>query len=747
MIDYIIRDIKTSEDYKGQIVKVFDLKPEVYSTFDFPIETDEILKEKLKKKGIVGLFKHQVDVFNVIKEGKNVIITSSTSSGKTLSFNIPIVSSLMKDKNGTALYIYPTKALAQDQFEKLKEITDIPSFTYDGDTPYEERQLLRKIGRIIIANPDILHVGILPNHVIWSRFLSNLKFVVIDEAHYYSGVLGTHFAMVLRRLRRLLAYYGAYPQFVLSSATLENPTEFSFKLVGEHFQWVQGPINSPYRKLFVIYNPPVVNEILNIRKSIIQESVNLIERLLKNNLTVIAFVKSRQGVEVLTKLLQDRLGSSFVVSPYRAGYTKELRRTIEKKLKGGEIKCVVATNALELGIDIGELDSTVVVGYPGTKSSLFQQSGRSGRTHDSLTFFITSSNPLDQYFTKDPDYLFRNSFESLNIDLNNPYILKPHLLCASYEIPIRLDIDSEYFDLSFKDAIKELVQNNLLAKKGEMFFLNSKKSPAPQINLRSSGEEHIKLIDLDSNALLEKISKNRALEEAFVGAVYLHLGETYLVKKMDLENKEIYLKKESTDYYTDSLAIETIWINNVLKERNFLNIKVYFGEVTVEEVIRGFVKKQFFTDRKIETLPLELPKIEFKTKALWFTLEKDIVEKIKKSDDFLGAIHATEHLLVGVLPLIVQCDRSDVGGVSHPLHPDTGMATIFLYDGIEGGIGITEKGYDRIEDLFEKGFKSIVSCPCKAGCPSCIYSPKCGNENNPLSKTGAIKLLKEILGL
>ncbi|MFU2157655.1 DEAD/DEAH box helicase [Caldisericum sp. AR60] len=745
MLEHLIREIRSSETYKGQIVKLFEIEGQNYEVFDFPDELHKDLKEKLKNKGIFGLYKHQLETFDLLNKGLNLIITSSTASGKTLAFNIPIINKLSKDRNASALYLYPTKALAQDQLEKLVEFTQITAYTYDGDTPAEERHYLRKFGRIIISNPDILHVGMLPNHILWSRFLSNLKFVVIDEAHYYSGVLGSHISMVLRRLRRILSYYGSYPQFILSSATLENPLEFAYKLVGERFELVKGPINSPFKKLFIIYNPPIVNEAMNLRKNIIQEATNLIEILLKTNQTVIVFVKSRQGVEILTKLLQERLGESFLISSYRAGYSKELRRSIEKKIKSGEIKCIVATNALELGIDIGELDSTVIVGYPGTIASLFQQSGRSGRTHESTTFFLTSSNPLDQYFTKDPDYLFRGKFESLNIDLNNPYILKPHILCAAYELPIQIDVDSEYFGNTLKETISDLQKENLILKKGDKHFFNGRKSPAPQVNLRSSGEENIKLIDLEKNTILERISKNRALEEAFLGAVYLHLGETYLVKKMDLENKEIYLKKEMTDYYTDSLAIETILIDNILKEKNVFKVKAYFGEVTVEEVIRGFVKKQFFTDRKIETLPLELPKIDFKTKALWITIDNNITEKIKKIDDFLGAIHAAEHAMVGILPLIVQCNRNDIGGVSHPMHPDTNQTTIFLYDGIEGGVGITEKAFERLDELIETALKSITSCPCKDGCPSCIYSPKCGNENNPLSKSGAVMLLREII--
>lgn len=745
MIKEIIYNLKKSEHYKGQIVKIHEIDGKEYDRFDFPEGVHEELIKKLNEKGIYFLYKHQIEVLENLKKGLNVIITSSTASGKTLSFNIPVVSHLLNSQRDTALYLYPTKALAQDQLEKLKELTSIPVGTYDGDTPQDERNYLRKNGRIIIANPDILHIGFLPNHGIWARFLSNLKFIVIDEAHYYSGVLGSHFAMILRRLRRILSSYGSFPQFILSSATLDNPLEFSFKLVGEQFALVQGPSNPPKKKYFVIFNPALINEEANIRKSTISEAVWVIEELIKNNQKVIVFEKSRKGVELLTKTLRERIGSTYEISPYRAGYTKELRKKIEKSIKAGEIECVVSTNALELGLDIGELDATVIVGYPGSISSLHQQSGRSGRTKESVSIFITSSNPLDQYFTKDPDYLFAGKFGSLNIDLENPYILKAHLLCAAYELPLNKDIDVEYFGQISIGIINELGSLGLLLQRGDRYFINSNKSPAPQINIRSSGEENIKLVDVETNEVLERISKNRALEEAFPQAVYLHLGETYVVNKMDLENKTIFLKRSNVDYYTDSLALETIWIDRVLKEKKFNRTSVYFGEVIVEEVIRGFVKKQLFTDRKIGTEPLELPKIEFKTKAFWFTINEDIVSKINKVDDLLGSIHAAEHSLVGILPLIVQCDRNDVGGVSHPLHPDTNMTTIFLYDGVEGGIGITEKAYDRIEDVIASALKSIATCPCKDGCPSCIFSPKCGNENKPLSKKGAQLLLEELL--
>lgn len=745
MLDKVLLNLKTSENYSGQIVKAFYLQSESYEKFPLPDSLSFALKEKLVKDGINYLYRHQIESFNLLQDGYNVVITSSTASGKTLAFNIPILDTLFRNKNATALYLYPTKALAHDQFEKLEKLVDFTIGTYDGDVARDEKAALRRKSRIIFANPDILHVGILPNHIQWDRFFSNLKYVVIDEAHFYSGVLGSHFAMIMRRLRRVLSNYGSFPQFVISSATLENPEEFSFRLIGERFKLVDGPKNPQAKKLMIIFNPKLIDKELNIRKNIIKEAVWVTKTLLESGNHVIVFEKSRKGVELLYKYLKDEVNDEYAISPYRAGYSKEQRRKIERGVKNGEIKCIIATNALELGIDIGELDATVIVGYPGKLSSLFQQSNRSGRNKDSVTVFITSSNPLDQYFTKDPDYLVNKKFESININLDNPYILKPHLLCAAYEVPIKENLDSDYFGNYLQTYLKELYDSGELVKRNDKYFANSKYSIADKVNIRGVGEENIKLIDLDSNKEIEKMSLQRALEEVFPNAVYMHMGETYVSKKLDVENKVVLLQKEKVDYYTDSLAIENIWVRRVLKHKKETNLDIYFGEVVVNEIIRGFVMKEFFTDKKIGTEPLELPSIDFVTKATWFIIPNEIVNEVKLIDDLLGSIHAMEHSLVSMMPLIVQCDRNDVGGVSHPKHPDTEGTTIFLYDGIEGGIGITEKAYDKMFDLLNAAYKSVSSCPCKDGCPSCIFSPKCGNENKPLSKSGAILLLRKIL--
>lgn len=751
MIDYILKELQTDGNYHGQFVKTFEIKTELPSLSTIPEDLHPSIKNYLKNKGINKLYPNQIEAMQEIKKGKNIIITTSASSGKTLAFNIPVINYLSKNLKSSALYIYPTKALTQDQFEKVTEIIKeigINAGIYDGDTPQDRRTYLRRHSRLLLANPDILHIGILPNHINWSNFFSNLKFVVIDEAHYYSGVLGSHMSEIMRRLRRISHYYGSYPQFILASATLKNPEEFSFKLIGERFKLIGGFENLPFNKKLIILNPPLIDPVTNLRRSIYKEAVWILKKLLKNNVKTIAFVKSRQGVELVTKMLINSVESDEkeLISSYRAGYTKETRHKIESELKSGKIKMIITTNALELGIDIGDLDASVIVGYPGSISSIFQQSGRSGRKGDSISILITGSNPIDQYFAKDPDYIFTKNVESISINPENQYIETPHIKCASYEIPITPEVDNEYFGKNAKDIIEELNKDGILERKGGKYFFTDRYSPAAEINIRGAGQEQIRLINSENNQVIERISRDRAIEETFKGAVYLHLADTYLVKELNLQDNFAILEKKEVNYYTDSLAIETIWIKKIIKEKKINKINIFFGDVLVNEKVRGFVKKQFESDRRMGVEELDLPDIEFITKAFWFTMDEAMCKKIANlHEDLPGTIHAVEHLLVGMMPLVVLCDRNDVGGVSHPMHPDTQKATIFVYDGVEGGIGLSEKGFERIDELLKLAYKTVSECNCKDGCPSCIFSPKCGNENNPLSKSGAKILLGEIL--
>lgn len=746
----ILEKIRKSEHYSGQFARIVHIPAEKIPIEQIPDNINKRIVEFLKSRGIEGLYKHQVETFNAVKNGENVIITTGTSSGKTLAFNIPVLDALLSEKQASALYIYPTKALARDQTDKLHAIVN-GAFTlgaYDGDTPQSSRIFLRKNARIIITNPDLLHVGILPYHTNWARFFSRLKFVVVDEAHYYSGILGTHVSEIIRRLRRISNLYDAHPQFILASATLSNPDEFSFKLVGERFVHIDGPQSHQYGKIFALFNPALVDEKTNTRRSYYKEAVWVTKILIDAGKRVIVFSRSRRGVELITKYLKAALPEKkkALVSSYRAGYLKEERKRIERKLKTGELLAVVTTNALELGIDIGDLDATVIVGYPGTISSLFQESGRSGRKKNSLTIFITSPNPLDQYFVKDPDYLFSKKFEAVSVNPENYYILKPHLRCAAYEYPLERHIDSEYFGNSVNPMIDEFVKEDVLEERNGKYYYAVRDYPANSVDIRGSGGQEISLIDEDTDEVLERISFKRALEEAFKGAVYMHLAETYVVKELNLFDKYAILKKSKVNYYTDSLELHKIDVKKVLKQRKVLGTTLYFGEVVVSERVVGFIMKRYGTDAKIGAKELDLPETHFETKAFWFPLseraEKTVIES---GEEIPGTIHATEHLLVAMMPLLVVCDRNDIGGVSHPLHPDLNRPGIFVYDGAEGGVGLAEKGFEVFEELVHSAYKTVATCPCEDGCPSCIYSPKCGNDNKPLSKKGSIILLSEML--
>ncbi len=750
MIPEIIGKIKANRNYAGQIASVREIGGDSLAVTGSPLGISDELLKYFEKTGITGLYSHQKDAYEESIKGKNIFISSGTSTGKTLAFNIPVLDLLFKNKKSTALYLYPTKALARDQKEKLDKMVNGKFIlgTYDGDTPRSGRFFLRKNARLIITNPDLLHIGILPYHSNWARFFRDLKFIVLDEVHYYNGILGTHVSEVMRRLRRIANFYGAYPQFLLASATIGNPEEFSYRLIGENFEIIRAFELPPNKKAFVVFNPALVDKRTNTRRSAYKEAVWVLKVLVENNARTIAFARSRQGVELITKYLKSALPKEEKerIASYRAGYMKEERREIENKLKSGELLAVIATNALELGIDIGDLDATVIVGYPGTISSLFQESGRSGRKGESVTFFITSSNPLDQYFVKDPDYLFRKNFEDISVNPSNFYILSPHLKCAAFELPVEKEIDREYFGEKVIPIIDSLERENVLEKRGKRFYYALRDFPAASTDIRGSGGQEIALVDADTDEVLERISLKRALEEAFKGAVYLHMAETFVVEELNLPSKYAVLHRKKVNYYTDSLAIHKIEVIKAIERRKLFGIQLYFGDVRVSERVVGFIRKQYGTDRKIGTEEVELPEIRFETRAFWFPLSEDMENKIIKfGEEIPGSIHAVEHLLVAMMPLVVVCDRKDVGGVSHPLHPDTGGPTIFVYDGAEGGVGLAEEGFARFDKLVNLAYQIVANCSCEAGCPSCIYSPKCGNDNKPLSKKGAIILLKEML--
>lgn len=702
----------------------------------------------------IKLYSHQCKVIEEVRSGKNVIITTPTSSGKTLSFNIPVFERLNNDKNATALYIYPTKALTNDQLKSIEELEVIAKISvkpavYDGDTPRSKRASIRNNSRIILSNPYEIH-EILPWHKKWGKFFSNLNFIILDEAHSYRGVFGSNVALLLRRLIRICNLYGSEPQFIISSATLANPEEFAAKLTGLKFKLINEDGSPRGRKHFILYNPYFDG--LGVL-STYEETKNLFLSLITNGLQTLCFTTSRKMAEVITMLTKRELnkhspGLESRVSSYRAGYLPEERRQIENKLKNSELIGVVSTNALELGINIGSLDAVIISGYPGTIISTWQQSGRAGRgLNNSLAILVAFQNPLDQYIMHHPDEFFKKSHEYAIIDTENPYILSGHLLCAAEEFPIKESVDENYFGKNIADYLSKLSNADLLNNTDHGWICADTDRATKRVRLDSiSGETFKVVVD---NKVIETMDRTQAFREAHPGAVLIHLGEIYVVYELSLENRTAYARKEEVDYYTSVISNVDIRVISKIDEKEFgRNLKVFLGNVSTKELYVGYYAKMY--DKIIGTYELNLPPISFETISLWFEISDELKDKIKRKfgeEAFIGGIHAIEHAMIGIMPFYVMCDRWDLGGESMSLNPETGKATIFIYDAFEGGIGLSEKTFEIFDEVIGATYKLIKDCPCKEenGCPACIQSPKCGNENDLLNKFVALKLLEEIL--
>lgn len=734
--------------------KVLPARDAVHSNLKNSLQPS--LEKRLEKLGLLPLYLHQALAVDKILEGNNVIVSTPSASGKSLCYHIPVLNSLLQDKNSCAFYVFPTKALAQDQLKSLIELAS-PSLlkanemaAFDGDTLPEERAVIKKTARIILTNPDMLHVGILPNHATWSAFMRRLRYVVVDEAHIYRGVFGSHVAQVLRRLRRLCGLYGAKPVFISCSATIANPGEHAERLVGLPFSVVNEDSSPHGSKHFVFWNPPITDKLKNLRRSPLGESSMILAELVKNNIRTLVFSHTRKTTELIYIYTRDRLKKEFSelaerLSPYRAGYLPHERRRIEQELFRGKLLGVVATSALELGLDIGDLEATVLTGYPGNLSSAWQQAGRSGRRKGfSLSVLIGANNPLDQYLMTHPDYFFTKPYEHAFINTDNLYILKPHILCAAWERTLE-ERDGQYFGPLFKEAVQELEKEGLLKQARNRWFLSPRVHyPAQEINLRTASAESYAIINSEKGfELLEVVEASRAFLQAHQGAIYLHQGEPYEIKRLDLDNHIAYAVPTEADYYTQTKELTDISIMEELKEKQAGGVSVYRGKVEVSNQVISFVRKKQFTEEIINEEFLDLPEQKYITAALWFDIpEEALRDLVRQGMDPAGGLHALEHAAIGLLPLFALCDRNDIGGVSTPMHSQTGKPEIFIYDGYPGGIGITEKGYELIKELWLATEKAIADCPCEEGCPACIQSPKCGNNNEPLDKKAALHLLK-----
>ncbi|HXG76716.1 MAG TPA: DEAD/DEAH box helicase [Gaiellaceae bacterium] len=704
------------------------------------------LRAALEAAGVSGLYRHQAEAWDAAAGGANVILTTGTASGKSLAFNLPVLDAIARDPKTRALYLYPTKALAQDQARALAalRVKGVKPAIYDGDTPPERRWQVRRWANAILTNPDMLHVGVLPHHDRWGDVLANLRFLVVDEAHVYRGVFGSHVANVLRRLRRLARAYGSEPQLLLASATIANAGELAAALTGVPAVVVDADTSPRAERDVVIWNPPLLDPDLGLRASPLGEAARLLSQLASRGLRTICFAKSRKAAELVHRFARERVEREVAarLAPYRAGYTPEQRREIERRLVEGELLGVTATDALELGIDIGLLDCAISVGFPGTVASLRQQWGRAGRRGRGLAVLVASEDALDQFFAREPEALLSRRVEAALLDHANPRILDPHVLAAAFEGPL----DAADADVLGPEALERAAALPELERTSAGFVWKGRDYPAARISLRSGDAEAFSVVDVSTGSLLGLVERERAWSTVHEGAVYLHLGEQYLVEELDPEGRVALVSPVSVDWYTQAKKETLTWIEAAEREERRLGLELRFGRVSVTEQVVGYARKAVRDGSTLEVVPLALPETTFETEALWFCPEAEHLAGLERMPTLLGTLHAAEHALIALLPLWAMCDRWDIGGLSTNLHPQTGRPTIFVYDGHAGGVGITARGFESFEGWVEDTAALLRRCPCSAGCPSCVQSPKCGNLNEPLDKAGARTLLERLLG-
>jgi DEAD/DEAH box helicase domain-containing protein len=695
--------------------------------------------------GVTSLYRHQAEAWEAARRGENVVVTTGTASGKSLAFNLPVLDAIVREPKTRALYLYPTKALAQDQARALSELQlkGLKPAIYDGDTPPEARWQVRKWANLVLTNPDMLHVGVLPHHDRWGDVLHNLRYVVVDEAHVYRGVFGSHVANVLRRLRRLARVYDAEPRFLLASATIANAGELAHALTGEEATVVERDTSPRAEREVVIWNPPLTDAELGQRASALGDASRLLSELTTRGLRTICFAKSRRAAELVHRFTVDRVDVATArrLAPYRAGYTPAQRRDIERRLVEGELLGVTATDALELGIDIGLLDCAISVGFPGTVASLRQQWGRAGRRERGLAVLVASDDALDQFFAREPDALLSRNVEAAIVDHTNPRILDPHVLSAAFEAPL----DEADAATLGAEALERAAALPELERTRAGFVWKGRDYPAARVSLRSGDPEAFTVVDGETGSLLGLVERDRAYSTVHEGAVYLHLGEQYLVEALHLDGRVAVVSAAAVDWYTQPKKETETAIEAAERVESRLGVDLHFGRVSVTEQVVGYARKAVRDGSTIDVVPLLMPETTFETEAIWFCPTADQLAGLEQMPKLLGTLHAAEHTLIALLPLWAMCDRWDIGGLSTNVHYQTGRPTIFIYDGHAGGVGITARGFDRFEGWVEDTARLLQRCPCAAGCPSCVQSPKCGNLNDMLDKAGARTLLERML--
>jgi DEAD/DEAH box helicase domain-containing protein len=708
----------------------------------------------LRERGVTRLWSHQAEALHAAWAG-TTIVTTGTASGKSMCFQLPTLDVLCRDARARALYLYPTKALAQDQARALTAlgVQRARPAIYDGDTPREQRRDIRRRANVVLTNPDMLHLGILPNHPAWGDFFSNLAIVVVDEAHVYRGVFGSHVANVLRRLRRVAEAYGTVPRFLLASATVANPGELAERLTGLDDVTVIDRDGSPgSRRTVAMWNPPIVDEATAARRSVLAEAADLLAGLVVEGARTIVFMKSRKAVELMARFatlaLEERGRPDLAerIAPYRAGYTAQQRRELERRLVEGELLGVVSTDALELGIDIGALDAAICVTFPGTVASLRQMWGRAGRRGRGLAVYVAGEDALDQFFCRHPEEFLDRPVEAAILDPRNEQIHAAHLLCAAHEGPLE-PADTATLGPGWERTADALVSSGELRRRpgGQYVPRHPDEYPAAATPLRSASRDGVVIVDAGSGELLGTVDLARAHSTVHAGAVYLHGGRAYEVHTLDLDARRAVVAPFSGDWYTQPKRETDTYVEALLDRRETLGCMLSFGTVVVTEQVLAFQRRRLSDHEAVDLVALDLPATSFVTQALWYEPGPGVLRSSVPLMALLGALHAAEHAQIAVLPLLAMCDRWDIGGLSTNLHPQTGGATIFIYDGHPGGIGISRRGFEAFEALVDDAHRLVSECPCERGCPSCVQSPKCGNLNEPLSKAGCAELMGRML--
>jgi len=713
-------------------------------TAPLPEELHPRVRDAIAARGLTELYTHQRVVWNAAAQREHVVVTTGTASGKSLAFNLPVLDAIAREPKHRALYLYPTKALAQDQARALAELKspNVRAAIYDGDTPTDRRWQIRKWANVILTNPDMLHLGVLPHHDRWADVLHNLRYVVVDEAHVYRGVFGSHVGNVVRRLRRLAGVYGAEPQLVLATATIANPGKLVRDLTGVGATVVDEDAAPRAERTVVLWNPELIDAELGLRASALGDASRVMAALVSRGLRTICFAKSRKSAELIHKFTRDRVDKDVAerLAPYRAGYTPAQRRTIERRLVEGDLLGVAATDALELGIDIGLLDCAISVGFPGTVASLRQQWGRAGRRGHGLAILIASQDALDQYFMREPAALLGRSVEAAILDHANPRVLDGHVRAAAFEAPI----DDGDRDVLGDEALERAAVLPDLKRTRSGYVWAGRDYPAAQTNLRSASADSFDVVEAQTGTVLGIVERERAYSTVHEGAVYLHLGESYLVRELDLRARAAVVTPYTGDYYTQAKKETATAIEEPLRTDQRCGLELTFGRISVTEQVIAYQKKSIRDQATLETVPLDLPETSFETEAIWYLPTDEQLAGLEKMPKLLSALHAAEHSMIALLPLWAMCDRWDIGGLSTNIHAQTGRPTVFVYDGHPGGVGITERGFAAFEGWVADTARMLEGCPCADGCPSCVQSPKCGNLNEMLDKDAALTLLRRM---